>query len=57
MDLSARVLRAQIKNNIVEGYGCKFLKLRISEEETLARYINEAQRESLDMIKTKLNKR
>jgi c-di-GMP-binding flagellar brake protein YcgR len=57
MDLSARVLRVQIKDNIIEGYGCQFLKLRTSEEETLARYINEAQRESLDMIKTKLNKR
>lgn len=55
--LSSKILRIQKKDNHVEGYGCQFLKLKNREEEILARYINNVQRESLDKIKNILSKR
>lgn len=55
--LSSKILRIQKTDNHIEGYGCQFLKLKNREEEILARYINNVQRESLDIIKNILNTR
>ncbi len=57
LDLSSKILRIQKTDNKVEGYGCQFIKLKNREEEILARYINNVQRESLDIIKNILNTR
>lgn len=57
LNLPAEVLRIQRKGKVIEGYGCAFVKLKTKEEEILARYINMVQRESLDIIKKKLNSR
>ena len=57
LDLSSKILRIQKTDKQVEGYGCQFIKLKNREEEILARYINNVQRESLDIIKNILNTR
>ena len=57
LDLSSKILRIQKTDKQIEGYGCQFIKLKNREEEILARYINNVQRESLDIIKNILNTR
>lgn len=57
INLLAKILRIQKTEKQINGFGCQFLKLRNCEEEIIARYINTVQRESLDIIKNKLNKR
>ena len=57
LDLPAKVLRIQMKDNQVEGYGCNFLKLKNYQEEVLARYIHKKQAERLDGLKNTINSR
>ena len=57
LNLASRILRTQKNKDSISGYGCAFIKLRYSEEEILARYINTVQRATLDEIKHKLDKR
>lgn len=57
LDIPAKILRIQKKEKTVEGYGCEFVKLTMTEEEIIARYINTVQRDSLDSIKKKISSR
>ena len=57
IDLSAEILRVQKYKGNIDGYGCSFLKLRNCEEEIIARYINKVQRETIDIIKNKIQTR
>jgi len=57
LDLAAKVLRVQMIDGQVEGYGCNFLKLKNFQEEVLARYIHKKQAERLDGLKKTINSR
>lgn len=57
VDILTEILRVQKNNDILEGYGCSFFKLKHSEEEIISRYINNVQREKIGVIKDKLQTR
>ncbi len=57
LELTTNVIRVQKNNDKIEGYGCCFSRLKGWQEETLARYIHNAQLEQKDRIKNILNSR
>lgn len=57
MILFSKVLRIQNSENNSYGYGCCFIHLTTKQEEIIAKFINQIQRERMDEIKMKLEKR
>jgi len=55
--LFAKVLRIQRLENDIQGYGCSFINTKNKDEEIIAKYINQIQRERMDLIKLNLKKR
>ncbi len=57
MDIPAKILRVQKRDDKIDGYGCSFLKPKTWQEEVLARYIHKIQCDQMDTIKNKINSR
>ncbi len=57
LNLNTKILRIHKNEKEIEGYGCSFLSLKPTQEELLARYVQQTQLDRIDNIKKTINTR
>lgn len=57
LDITSKVLRKQMRDEKIVGYGCCFISLKNKQEEIIARYIHNIQLANKDTIKAIISSR